>query len=164
MTATPNQSAGSDSNPARNNRPFFVAIAVLSVLGVAVSAISLQRHYAKSQSKFCDVAVQFNCDIVNRSEFSSFFGIPVAGIGVAGYGIVLALATIYRSRHWVPNILLAGALAGLVFALYLTYVEGFVLDTWCILCLGSLAIIASISILAGVVNTRMRSRRSIPMT
>ncbi|HTU42561.1 MAG TPA: vitamin K epoxide reductase family protein [Candidatus Aquilonibacter sp.] len=146
----------SDSTSAKDNRPFFVVIAVLAVLGIAVSAVSLQRHYAKSQTKFCDIAVQFNCDIVNRSEFSSFFGIPVAGIGVAGYAIILALATIYRLRHWAPNVLLAGALAGLVFALYLTYVEGFVLDTWCILCLSSLAIIASISALAGVINSRMR--------
>jgi vitamin-K-epoxide reductase (warfarin-sensitive) len=145
-----------DSTPVKDNRPLFVGVAVLAVLGIAVSAVSLQRHYAKSQTKFCDVAVQFNCDIVNRSEFSSFFGIPVAGIGVAGYAIILALATIYRLRPWVPNVLLAGALAGLVFALYLTYVEGFVLDTWCILCLGSLAIIASISTLGGVINSRTR--------
>lgn len=155
MTADPKQPRASDSTPAED-RPFFAAIAVLAVLGIAVSAVSLQRHYAKSESKFCDIAVQFNCDIVNRSEFSSFFGIPVAGIGVVGYAVVLALAAIYRSRHWVPNILLAGALAGLVFALYLTYIEGFVLDTWCILCLSSLAIIASIAALAGVVNARTR--------
>ncbi|MGC1372722.1 MAG: vitamin K epoxide reductase family protein, partial [Candidatus Sulfotelmatobacter sp.] len=90
-----------DSTPAKDNRPFFAVIAVLAVLGIAVSAVSLQRHYAKSQTKFCDIAVQFNCDIVNRSEFSSFFGIPVAGIGVAGYAVILALATIYRLRHWV---------------------------------------------------------------
>jgi vitamin-K-epoxide reductase (warfarin-sensitive) len=156
VTAIPNQPADSDSTLAKNNRPFFSVIAILAVVGIALSAVSLQRHYARSQSKFCDIAVQFNCDIVNRSEFSSFFGIPVAGIGVFGYATVLALATIYRSRQWVSNVLLAGALAGLVFALYLTYVEGFVLNTWCILCLGSLAVIASISILAGVINTRMR--------
>jgi vitamin-K-epoxide reductase (warfarin-sensitive) len=154
VTSDSKQLSPSDSTPGKDNRAFFAAIAVLAVLGVAVSAVSLQRHYAKSESKFCDIAVQFNCDIVNRSEFSSFFGIPVAGIGVVGYAAVLALATVYRSRHGAPNILLAGALAGLVFALYLTYVEGFILDTWCILCLSSLAVIASISILAGVISTR----------
>ncbi len=70
---------------------------------------------------------RFNCDIVNRSEYSTVMGIPVAGIGIAGYGVLLALATIYRSRAETPTRLLAAALAGLAFALYLTYVEGYVL-------------------------------------
>jgi vitamin-K-epoxide reductase (warfarin-sensitive) len=157
MTADSKQLAAPELIRTKNNRTFFAAIAILAALGITVSAVSLQRHYAKSESKFCDIAVQFNCDIVNRSEFSELFGIPVAGIGVVGYAIVLALATIYRSRHWVPNVLLAGALAGFIFSLYLSYVEGFVLDTWCILCLSSLAIITAITALAGVANARTRS-------
>jgi vitamin-K-epoxide reductase (warfarin-sensitive) len=139
---------------ARNNRALYLAIAVLSVAGMADSAVSLQRHYAKSASAFCDVGERFNCDIVNRSEYSSLMGIPVAGIGVVGYGVLLGLATVYRSRPETPLRLLAAAAAGLGFALYLTYVEGYVLDTWCILCLGSLALIATITGLAGVVKAR----------
>jgi uncharacterized membrane protein len=82
-------------------------------------------------------------------------GIPVAGIGVAGYGVLLALATVYRSRMQTPLRMLVAALAGLAFALYLTYVEGYVLETWCILCLSSLALIAMITVLAGMVKARV---------
>jgi vitamin-K-epoxide reductase (warfarin-sensitive) len=145
--------AGS-ANPVKGNRALFVAIAVLALAGMAVSAISLQRHYAKSASRFCDFGDRFNCDIVNRSEYSSVMGIPVAGIGVVGYGVLLALATAYRSRAETPLRLLLAALAGLTFALYLTYIEGYVLDTWCILCLSSLGVIAGITVLAGVVKMR----------
>jgi uncharacterized membrane protein len=53
-----------------------------------------------------------------------------------------------------PLRLLVAALAGLGFALYLTYVEGYVLETWCILCLSSLALIATITALAAVVKAR----------
>jgi vitamin-K-epoxide reductase (warfarin-sensitive) len=137
-----------------NNRALYLAVAVLSVAGMADSAVSLQRHYAKSASAFCDVGERFNCDIVNRSEYSSVMGIPVAAIGIVGYGVLLGLATVYRSRPETPLRLLATAAAGLGFALYLTYVEGYVLDTWCILCLGSLALIATITGLAGVVKVR----------
>jgi vitamin-K-epoxide reductase (warfarin-sensitive) len=119
-----------------------------------VSAVSLQRHYAKSASAFCDVGEKFNCDIVNRSEYSSLIGIPVAGIGIVGYGVLLALATLYRVRAETPTRLLAAAVAGLGFALYLTYIEGSVLGTWCILCLSSLGMIAGITVLAGVVKAR----------
>ena len=136
------------------NKRLFLAIAMLAVAGAAVSAVSLQRHYAKSATAFCELGEKFDCDIVNRSEYSSVMGIPVAGIGVVGYGVLLVLATVYRSRAESPMRLLVAALAGLAFALYLTYVEGYVLQTWCILCLSSLVLIAGITILAGVVKVR----------
>jgi len=131
-----------------------VAIAVLAVAGIAVSAVSLERHYAKSATAFCDFGERFNCDVVNRSEYSSVMGIPVAGIGVVGYGVLLALTTVYRSRAETPLRLLLAAVAGLGFALYLTYVEAYRLDTWCILCLSSLGLIAGITMLAGIVKAR----------
>ncbi len=140
------------------HRILFLTIAILALAGIALSAVSVQRHYAKSATAFCDFGERFNCDIVNRSEYSSLMGIPVAGIGVAGYGILLALATLYRSRAETPLRLLLAAFAGLAFALYLTYVEGYVLDTWCILCLSSLATITIIALLAALLKVRAASR------
>ena len=131
-----------------------LAVAILAAAGVAVSAVSLERHYAKSATAFCEVGERFNCDIVNRSEYSSLMGIPVAGIGVVGYGMILVLATVWRSRRETPLRLLVAALAGLGFALWLTYVEGYVLETWCILCLSSLGLIGTIAVLAGLVKVR----------
>jgi vitamin-K-epoxide reductase (warfarin-sensitive) len=131
-----------------------LAVAILAVAGAVVSAVSLERHYAKSATAFCEVGERFNCDIVNRSEYSSVMGIPVAGIGLIGYGVLLTFATLYRSRAQTPLRLLGAALAGLGFALWLTYVEGYVLGTWCILCLSSLGLIAGIAVLAGVVKAR----------
>ena len=141
------------ATPARN-RILFALIAALSLGGVIDSAISLQRHYAKSATQFCDFSQRFSCDIVNRSEYSSIVGIPVAGIGLAGYGVLLVLATFLRTRAETPNRLLGAAIAGLAFALYLTYVEAYVLETWCILCLLSLAFIALISLLALIVKLK----------
>jgi vitamin-K-epoxide reductase (warfarin-sensitive) len=151
VSATGDQHAGANANSA-GNRGLYLAIAVLAVAGIAVSAVSLERHYAKSASAFCDIGERFNCDIVNRSEYSTVMGIPVAGIGIVGYGVLLGLVTIFRSRSETPTRLLVAAVAGLGFALYLTYVEGHVLETWCILCLSSLGLIAGIAMLAGVVK------------
>ncbi len=92
----------------------------------------------------------FNCDIVNRSTYSTIFGVPVALIGITGYLTVLTLATFYRNQPEAVAMLAIGSLAGLGFALYLTYVEGFVLATWCILCLSSLALIFSITVLSSL--------------
>lgn len=142
--------------PVRNGI-LLLFIAILSLAGVADSAIALQRHYAKSDTNFCDFSKKFSCDIVNRSEYSTLAGIPVAGIGVAGYAALFVLATFLKSRPETPTRLLVASLAGLAFALYLTYVEAYQLTTWCILCLASLALIFLISILALLVKLRSRN-------
>ena len=136
------------------NRVLFGVIAVLALAGVIVSAVSLQRHYAKSATAYCDFNQKFSCDIVNRSEYSTLMGIPVAAIGVAGYAALLLLSTFWRARAETPNRLLGAAIAGLAFALYLTYIEAYELMTWCILCLTSLMLISLISVLATAVKIR----------
>jgi uncharacterized membrane protein len=68
-----------------------------------------------------------------------------------GYAALVGLATVYRERRETPVMLFSGAAAGLVFALYLTYIEGHVLGVWCILCLSSLALIATTTVLAAVI-------------
>ena len=126
-------------------------VAILAVCGIAVSSLSLQHHYATSKTAYCEIGTTFNCDIVNRSEYSSILGIPVALIGMLGYAALAGLATVYRERRDTPAILFGGAAAGLAFALYLTYIEGHVLGVWCILCLSSLGLIATTTIVASVI-------------
>jgi vitamin-K-epoxide reductase (warfarin-sensitive) len=126
----------------------FGFIAGLSLAGVIVSAVSLERHYAKSATEFCDFSQRFSCDIVNRSEYSAIMGIPVAGIGVLGYAVLFWLSTFWKSRPETPTRLLVAAVAGLAFASYLTYIEAYVLTTWCILCISSMLLIALITMLA----------------
>ena len=126
-------------------------VAILAVCGIVVSGVSLQHHYATSKTAYCDIGETFNCDIVNRSEYSSLFGIPVALIGVFGYAALAVLATVYRGRRETPAMLFRAAGAGLAFALYLTYVEARVLGVWCILCLSSLVAIATTTMLAGAI-------------
>lgn len=131
-------------------------VAILAVCGVVVSSVSLQHHYASSKTEYCDIGETFNCDIVNRSQYSSILGIPVALIGILGYAALAGLATVYRERRDTPALLLGGALTGLAFALYLTYIEGRVLGVWCILCLSSLVLIASIAATSCLVWMRSR--------
>lgn len=134
-------------------------VAILAVCGIAVSSVSLQHHYATSKTAYCDIGETFNCDIVNRSEYSSILGIPVALIGMLGYAALAGLATGYRRRPETPVMLFGGAAAGLAFALYLTYIEGRVLGVWCILCLSSLALIATTTVLAGLIWWRREGDR-----
>lgn len=137
-------------------RRLMVAIALVALAGVAVSSVSLYHHFGTSKTSFCNFGESFNCDIVNRSAYSTVLGIPVALIGIIGYLLIFALATVYRDKAESPVMLLIASLGGLGFALYLTYIEKFVLAAWCILCLTSLALIftaASLSVVVVILKT-----------
>jgi len=125
-------------------------VALVAVCGIMVSSVSLQHHYSTSKTAYCDIGEAFNCDIVNRSEYSKILGIPVALIGMLGYAALAGLATVYRHRDETPSMLFIASAAGLAFALYLTYVEASVLGVWCILCLSSLVLISATTVLAAV--------------
>ena len=134
--------------PAGRPRILYLTIALLSVAGALVSSVSLYHHFSKSKTSFCDIGQTFNCDLVNRSQYSVFHGVPVALLGILGYLAILSLATVYREKAETPFILAGTALFGCGFALYLTYVEAFVLHAWCLLCLSSLGLMVAITTLA----------------
>lgn len=137
-------------------RRILLLISLLALAGIAVSSLSLYHHYGTSKSAYCDFGATFNCDIVNRSIYSVVLCVPVALIGVLGYATLLMLSTLYRTKAETPAMLLFGAFAGLGFALYLTYVEKFVLAVWCILCLSSLGVIFLIAVLASLLVTHSK--------
>jgi uncharacterized membrane protein len=139
-------------------RRILLAIAMLALAGALVSSVSLYHHYGTSRTSYCDIGETFDCDMVNRSTYSTVFGIPVALIGIIGYFALLALATLYRAKEETPAMLLFASLAGLGFALYLTFVEAFVLAVWCILCLSSLILIFGITVLSGLLIMQRRAR------
>ncbi len=132
-------------------RRLLAAIAMVALAGVAISSISLYQHFGTSKTSFCNFGESFNCDIVNRSSYSTVLGVPVALIGILGYLLILLLATIYRDKAETPVILLVASVAGLAFALYLTYIEKVVLAAWCILCLSSLVLIFVSAVMSGAV-------------
>lgn len=135
------------------------AIALIAVAGIAVSSVSLYEHFATSGASFCNFSETFNCDVVNHSAYSTVLGVPVALIGIVGYLLVAILATIYRKQPHTPVLLLAASVIGLGFALYLAYVEKFVLGVWCVLCLTSLALISG-EVLLSITATMSVKRRS----
>jgi uncharacterized membrane protein len=152
------QTAVTVSGSPRKISRLMLTIALLAVFGVAVSAVSLYHHFGTSKTSFCDLSQSFNCDVVNRSSYSTVAGLPVALIGIVGYLLILALATIYRQKAETPFMLLVASLAGLGFALYLAYVEARILYAWCVLCLSSLAAIFAIAALSAVLATNSLKR------
>jgi uncharacterized membrane protein len=117
-------------------------IAVLALAGVVVSILALRVHYS-TETQPCDLNEKWDCGIVNHSPFAEIAHIPVAVMGILGY---LALAGLALARQ---RVLVAGAaMIGLGFALWLTFIEEYVLQVWCLYCVISQVIIALITLLS----------------
>jgi uncharacterized membrane protein len=120
-------------------------LVLLATLGIVVSALALREHYRTEGDAPCSINERWDCGIVNKSPYAVVqgTGIPVAVIGIAGYLLIGALA-LRRSYR----LLLAAALIGLAFSLYLARIEAQVLGVWCIYCVISLADISLITLLS----------------
>jgi len=140
----------------------------LALAGCIVSVLALRVHYSSSdEALMCDINDHWDCGAVNHSPFANtgfllaymldshssdaashspfveLDHIPVAADGIAGYLLLIPLC-FWRVRKY----LLLCCLGGLSFALYLTYIEEYVLHKWCIYCVISLGIISLMTILS----------------
>ena len=125
----------------------------LAIIGVTASSLALREKYRPYGESPCDINERWDCGIVNHSPYSVIHGVPVAVIGIAGY-LVLGILSLRRAYR----LMLAGALAGLAFSIYLAHIEDRVLGVWCIYCAISLGTISLITLLL-VIATLVQSLR-----
>lgn len=146
-------------------------ISVLSFIAMLVTVYLTYMHFKPDASSVCDFNDKFNCDIVNKSPWSvidlGFIEIPVAILGFGTYLILFLGATglVYKWETWqalnskkLIDLMIFLSAVGVVFSLYLTYIEAFVLYTFCIFCLIQQVIIAMILGLLVVVRVKMGKR------
>jgi vitamin-K-epoxide reductase (warfarin-sensitive) len=117
-------------------------IASLAILGLIVSILALQVHYSNDVEP-CDINSHWDCGVVNHSRYAEVQRVPVAGIGIAGY-LALFLSAVLRRRA----LTLLLSIPGLAFALYLSSIEAYRLEVWCLYCVISQGAIALIAILS----------------
>ncbi len=126
-------------------------IAVLALLGALDAAYLLLGKLGAIGALECSISA--GCDMVNASVYSEFLGFPVAGIGLAGYLAIFVIALMGQQPRWLSErwpdasvTLLSGV--AVVFTLYLTYAEIFILHAICQWCIVSQVVILAIFVLA----------------
>lgn len=87
-----------------------------------------------AESSFCDISTTVSCSSVNQSIYSAFLGIPVSILGFLYFAAVGGMVlTGFGGAALYPVVLLI-SIASLIFSLYLSYAELFVLKTICVFC------------------------------
>lgn len=146
-------------------------VALLAVAGIVVSVMALRVHYMDpSLAPPCAVTEKFDCGAVNHSRFAVLpprtfdedpkagHHIPVAGLGIVGYALIAVLALM--GRWW---LVFEAAQIGFLFAAFLSYIEAYVLEKWCIYCLWSQGIVTAILLVTvGILVLRWRRVHRLP--
>jgi uncharacterized membrane protein len=115
-------------------------IAVFAVLGIGV-AIYLTFIETTHQQAICGPIG--NCNTVQQSPYARLFGfLPVGLLGVIGYAAILLawLAQKLSSQqigHFAAMAIWAMAWLGVLFSIYLTFLEAFVIGSTCVWCISS---------------------------
>ena len=98
--------------------------------------------YVETQSVPAVCGPVGDCNAVQSSPYVSLLGIPIGVLGVFGYLAILGVWLWSRSSthafaQQMQLLLFGMALVGVLFSLYLTYLEPFVIGAVCIWCLTS---------------------------
>jgi len=125
-------------------------MALIALIGVFVSLYLTLYKLGYIGTLACGTG---GCETVQLSKWGDFFGVPVAGWGVGYYGVVLALAVAGVQERFGESRRLTMALLlvtgwGLLFTLWLTYLELFVIRAICRWCVGSAAMTVALFALA----------------
>lgn len=139
-------------------------LAAVALVGLVVSVLALRVHNMDpGMAPPCAVDEHWDCGVVNHSKYAVFPPItfdeakgtkhvPVAVLGIVGYGLMFAAAAV--GRWWV---LLQLAEIGFAAACMLTYLEAFVIQKWCIYCVWSQGV-ATVMVVGTVVALVLRRR------
>lgn len=114
-------------------------MALIAMIGVFVSLYLTLYKLGYIGTLACGTGA---CETVQLSKWGDFLGVPVAGWGVVYYGVVLALAMAGVQERFTGSRRLTIALLlvtgwGVLFTLWLTYLELFVIHAICRWCVGS---------------------------
>ncbi len=105
------------------------------VSGLPRKEVSGRGSPAGSGLPYCPLGS--GCDVVQSSRYPQVFGVPVAGLGLGFYGIVLALGILPLERMTRWRLALPTTAAGVAASLGFTVVQYVRIRATCSLCLAS---------------------------
>ncbi len=115
---------------------------VLSIIGILLATYLFYNFLTKPAFQPCYINSQINCDAVTKGSLAIMFGVPVSLIGLVGY-IVILLSSLFKNK----NLLLLMSTFGLIFCLYITYQEVFIVKVICPVCLACQLVMLAIFLL-----------------
>lgn len=128
-----------------------LAAILLAVLGIGVAGYLTWAEVTGNETVCAETGL-INCETVQTSAYATTFGIPVALLGLVGFIAMLAILLLEDQIPFLATygrtLVLAAALFGVLFQLYLSVIEATVLEAWCQWCVASFVIVTLIFVLS----------------
>jgi len=119
---------------------------ILFLLALAGFGISGYIFYSKKKNKKMVCSFGGDCETVVNSKYNNVFGVPLEIGGMLYYFVVMVLTVLFIAgivgfnSVSIPFVLISLGAVGVIFSIYLVYVQGVILKDWCQYCLASAAI------------------------
>jgi uncharacterized membrane protein len=130
-------------------------VAALALAGIFISTYLTLYKLGMIGELSCSIG---SCETVNTSRWSAFLGLPVAAWGLFFYLDVFGVALVgtmprLENEPLISIVLVAEAAIGVIFSIWLTYLELAVIHAICIWCVTS-AIVVLLIFLVSVADLR----------
>lgn len=113
---------------------YFWILLFFIILGFSDSVFLTYEHYNLS-STFCPISPWINCLAVTTSKYSEIWGIPLAILGTIYYLFMFFFLS--KKQKMFNHFLLITSSFGVLFSLYLIYIQAFAIGLFCLYCLAS---------------------------
>lgn len=124
-------------------------IKIFSVVGIILAVYLLYQQITLSSFRPCSINATVNCDAVISGPVAKTFGIPTPLYGLIGYICIFAAALFKKKKT-----LIGIATFGLVFCLYIAYIELFQLRVICPICIICQLLMISVFSMAVIIKKR----------
>lgn len=122
-----------DSATASNQQStfsFWSVAQILATIGIGLAIYLFYSYLSPQPPTLCEINATINCEAVTKGPLAEWFGIPVSLVGLVGYVVIL-----YAAISKKLNLFLAMVTFGMLFCLRLTFLEIFVEEVLCPVCL-----------------------------
>ncbi|MCX6816637.1 MAG: vitamin K epoxide reductase family protein [Candidatus Beckwithbacteria bacterium] len=116
---------------------------ILCLIGILLASYLFYNYLAVIPSGLCNISQTVNCEAVTKGNLATLFGIPVSLVGLIGYILIL-----YASLMKLLKLHLFMSTFGMLFCLRLTYLEIFMENVLCPVCLACQLVMLTLFIIS----------------
>lgn len=146
----------------KSKKVFLIIILAASILGLADAVYLTVQHYSNA---VVPCTILNGCGVVLGSPYAVIMGAPLSLVGAFYYLAVFVLTLIvWRGKNNLLKKLWMLVLGGFLFTLYFIYLQIFVIEAWCIYCLGSALMTTTMFLLLNFLVSESKDSTSSPLT
>jgi len=140
----------------KNDKKLLIFLGIIGFF----NSIYLSLPYMTTTTTFCGIDELNTCDLVTTSKYADFFGIPNAFLGILFY-LTLIISFIFWEKFqnkilYFNKIIYSIIFFGILYFIYLIYIQKFILNEYCVYCLFT----ALITFIMGAVLLKKEIRKN----